>query len=102
MRLIRHSGKMQFLFWAMFFAIFFYLWIVWIGVETFILPDEKPLHFPQNVIILMFTLYGFLIISTLSGVVVSIMVGNRRYINFFGGMALLVFGTIVFTKGLFG
>ncbi len=100
--MIKRSGKMQFLFWAFFFSVMLYLWILAIGVQTFILPDEKPLEFPQNVVSLMFILYGFLIVSTLSGTVVSIMVGNKKYINLFGAMVMIVFGTIVAAKGLFG
>jgi fumarate reductase subunit C len=100
--MIRRSGKMQFLFWAFFFSVMLYLWILTIGVQTFILPDEKPLAFPQNIVSLMFILYGFLVLFTLAGTVVSIMVGNKKYINLFGAMVIVVFGTIVATKGIFG
>ena len=100
--MIRRSGKMQFLFWAFFFSVMLYLWILTIGLQTFVLPDEKPLDFPQNVVSLLFILYGFLVISTLSGTVVSIMVGNRKYINLFGAMVIVVFATIVVAKGVFG
>jgi hypothetical protein len=30
------------------------------------------------------------------------MVGNKKYINLFGAMVMIVFGTIVAAKGLFG
>ena len=100
--MVRRGGKIQFLFWAFFFSVMLYLWIITIGIQTFILPDEKPLEPPQNVISLMFILYGFLILTTLSGTVVSIMIGNRRYINLFGAMVIVVFSTIVLAKGIFG
>ena len=96
------SGKIQFLFWDFFFSVMIYLWIVTIGLQTFILPDEKPLELPQNVIILMFILYGFLTITTLAGVIVSIMINNKHYTRLFSGMIILVFATIMASKGIFG
>ena len=96
------SGKIQFLFWTFFFSVMLYLWIVAVGVQTFILPDEKSLEMPQNAIILLFTLYGLLTITTLAGMIVSIMINNKHYTRLFGGMVIVVFGTIVASKGIFG
>ena len=96
------SGKIQFLFWTFFFSVMIYLWIVAAGFQTFILPDKKPMELPQNVIILMFILYGFLTITTLSGMIVSIMINNKRYTRLFSGLIILVFATIMAGKGIFG
>jgi hypothetical protein len=79
-----------------------YLWILWIGVRTFLLGDQTRLSIPQQETALLFILYGFLILSTLSGTIVSIMIGNQRYIRRFGAMVILVFATIVAAKGIFG
>ena len=38
----------------------------------------------------------------MAGTVVSIMIGNRPYIRRFGAMVILVFATIVASKGIFG
>jgi hypothetical protein len=96
------SGKIQFLFWTFFFSTMTYLWIVAVGFQTFILPDEKPLEMPQNVIVLLFILYGFLTITTLSGLVVSVMINNRHYTKIFSGLIILIFATIMASKGIFG
>ena len=96
------SGKIQFLFWASFFSVILYLWIVATGVQTFILPDDKSLEMPQNVVILLFVLYGLLVVSTLSGLIVSTIVNNRFYTRFFGAMVMIVFATIIAAKGIFG
>ena len=93
---------MQFLFWAFFFSVLFYLWILWIGVRTFLLGEQTRLAIPQQETALLFILYGFLILTTLSGTIVSIMIGNQRYIRRFGAMVILVFATIVAAKGIFG
>jgi len=98
---IVRSGKVQFLFWSAFFSIILYLWLVTIGVITFILPDEKPLIQPQNVILLMFALYGLLIFITLAGVVVSVMIDNKFYRNFFGIVVILLFASLLVAKSLF-
>ena len=100
--MIRRSGKMQFLFWTFFFSVMLYGWILWIGVRTFVLPSEPLMELPQQEVTLLFILYGFLILTTLSGTIVSIMIGNQRYIRRFGAMVILVFATIVAAKGMFG
>ena len=100
--MLRRSGKIQFLFWAFFFSTLLYLWILWIGVKTFLLTEGPIMALPQQEVTLLFILYGFLILSTLSGVIVSIMIGNQPYIRRFGAMVILVFATIVAAKGIFG
>jgi len=100
------SGKVQFLFWSAFFSVMIYLWLVWIGVSTFVLPDEipdeMPLHIPQNLVILLFVLYGMLIVLILAGTFVATMIDNRYYRNFFGGFLILAFMTFLIAKGMFG
>jgi hypothetical protein len=96
------SGKIQFLFWTAFFSVFLYLWIITVGLQTFVLPDEKPMELPQNIVILMFILYGFLIVAVLSGTIVSTMIDNKFYRNFFGAFIVLAFGTFLLAKGMFG
>lgn len=96
------SGKIQFLFWAAFFSVMLYLWIFVLGLQTFILPDEKPMELPENAVILMFILYGLLVLSALSGLIVSTIINNKFYTRFFGAMVIIVFATIIAAKGIFG
>jgi hypothetical protein len=96
------SGKIQFLFWTAFFSVLIYLWIVAIGLQTFVLPDEKPMELPQNVVTLMFILYGFLIIAVLAGTIISTMINNKFYRNFFGAFIIIAFATLLLAKGMFG
>jgi hypothetical protein len=96
------SGKIQFLFWDFFFSVMIFLWIVAVGIQTFVLPDEKSLEMPQNVIVLLFLLYGFLTISTLMGIIVAIMINNKRYTRLFSILIMLIFATIMASKGIFG
>ena len=96
------SGKIQFLFWTAFFSVLLYIWIVTIGLQTFVLPDEKPMELPQNTVLLMFVLYGFLAVAVLAGTIISTMINNRFYTKFFGIFMMLGLATILATKGMFG
>ena len=96
------SGKIQFLFWTAFFSVLLYLWIVAVGLQTFVLPDEKPMHVPENVIILLFVLYGLLIMAVMAGTLVSVMINNSFYRKFFGMFTIVAFGTILLAKSMFG
>lgn len=96
------SGKIQFLFWTAFFAVVLYLWIVTIGLQTFVLPDEKPMELPQNTVLLMFVLYGLLAVAVLAGTIISSMINNRFYTKFFGIFMMVGLATLLATKGMFG
>jgi len=96
------SAKIQFLFWTAFFSILLYVWLITIGVQTFVLPDEKPMEFPQNTILLMFVIYGLLSVSVLAGTIISIMINNNFYRKFFGIFIMVALATLLATKGMFG
>ena len=96
------SGKIQFLFWTAFFSMMLYLWLIIIGLQTFVLPDEMPLELPQNVVTLMFILYGLFIVVVLVGTVVAAMIDNKFYRNFFGTMIIIGLFSVLAAKGMFG
>ena len=96
------SGKIQFLFWTAFFAIMLYIWIVTIGLQTFVLPDEKPIELPQDTILLMFILYGFLAVCVLAGTIISTMINNRFYMKFFSIFMMVGLATLLTTRSMFG
>ncbi len=98
----RRSPKIQFLFWAAFFSVVLYIWIVTVGLFNFVLIDEKPLNQPQNIIFLLFTLYGILMLLTLAGEVVSTMINSKYYQRFFGVMLFFIFLTLLVARSLFG
>jgi len=96
------SGKIQFLFWTSFFSVLLYLWIITIGLQTFVLPVEKPIELPEDVIGLMFILYGLLAVSLLIGTIISTMINNKFYTKFFGTMMIIGLVTLLAAKGMFG
>jgi len=96
------SGKVQFLFWTAFFAVLLYLWIVSVGLQTFVLPDEKPMHLPQDTVLLMFILYGLLAVAVVAGTIISTMINNRFYQKFFSIFVIVSLITLLATKSMFG
>lgn len=96
------SGKIQFLFWMAVASVILYLWIVAVGLQTFVLPDEKPMHFSQNVIILLFVLYGLLAVALVAGTLISTMLNSAFYQKLFGFMMFIALVTLLATKSLFG
>jgi hypothetical protein len=96
------SGKIQFLFWTAFFAVVLYLWIVTVGLQTFVLPDEKPIHLPQDTVMLMFILYGLLAVAVVAGTIISTMINNSFYQKFFSVFVIVSLGTLLATKSMFG
>jgi hypothetical protein len=99
---MNRSGKIRLLFWLFVVSLFLYLWIVWIAIATFILPETPPLEFPADRVGTMFILYGILAFTSLSGVVISIFINNRRYTQRFSALVMIIFATIMAAKGLFG
>ena len=96
------SAKVQFLFWTAFFSVLLYVWIVTVGLQTFVLPDKKPMELSENVIFLIFILYGLLAIFLLTGTIVSTMINNRYYMKFFAIMVMIGLATLLTTKSMFG
>jgi len=96
------SPKIQFLFWAAFFSTIIYLWILAIGIQNLVFEDENILNPPQNVTVLLFTLYGILMVLILAGEVVSTMINSKYYQKFFGVMLIFIFATLLFIRSIFG
>jgi len=96
------SGKIQFLFWTAFFSVILYLWIITVGLQTFVLPDEKLMSIPQDVVLLMFILYGMLGVLLVAGTIVSTMIDSQYYRKFFGIFMMLVLLTLLGAKSIFG
>jgi hypothetical protein len=96
------SGKIQLLFWTAFFSVLLYLWLVAVGFQIFVLPDEKPIVIPQNVVMLMAVLFGLWAVAVLAGTIISTMINSRYYIKFFSIFMIVGLATLVATRSMFG
>ena len=99
--MIRHSGKVQALFWLFSFSVMIFIWIIWIVVQTFILSTPQ-MELPEDRVALIFILYGVLVLFVLVGTVVSIFINNKRYTNRFGALFLIIFISFLVGKSIFG
>ncbi len=98
---MKQSGKVQMLFWLFFFSVMIFIWIVWIAAQTFIFGGPT-IELPEEQIALIFILYAILILFVLAGTVISVFINNKRYINRFGFLTLLIFVTFLAGKSIFG
>ncbi|MGB5505908.1 MAG: hypothetical protein WBM70_04380 [Sulfurovum sp.] len=96
------SGKIQLLFWTAFFSTVLYIWLVTVGLQTFVLPDEKPMEVPQNVVMLMAVLFGLWAIAVLVGTIISTMINNKFYMKFFSIFMMVGLATLLTTRSMFG
>lgn len=96
------SGKIQLLFWTAFFSVLLYIWLITVGLQTFVLPDERPTSVPQNVVLLMAILFGLWTVAVLAGTIISSMINNRYYSRFFSIFMIVGLGTLVATRSMFG
>ncbi len=99
---MRRSGKVEFLFWLSFAAIFIFLWIAMIAVELLFEKNGSSLAVSQEPIRLLFILYGILTLCTVVGTVVSIFIGNKRYANLFGALFVIMFFSVIAGKSVLG
>ena len=99
--MIRHSGKVQALFWLFSFSVMIFIWIVWIVVQTFVIATPQ-IELPADRVALIFILYGLLVLFVLAGTVISIFINNRRYTDRFGALFLVIFISFLVGKSIFG
>lgn len=66
------------------------------------LSDEKPMHLPQDAVLLMFVLYGLLALGVVASTIIAIMINNGFYRKFFGVLVMLALATLLAAKSMFG
>ncbi len=98
---MRQSGKVKVLFWLFLFSLTLFLWIVWIAMQTFLFDGPKR-DLTDEYIVLLFVLYIIMVLFVLAGTIVSIFINNRRYMNRFGIMTLVIFLSFLIGKSIFG
>ncbi len=77
------SNKKTYLFWALIVTLFIGFWLLWLGVDAYILTKDPLSHIESSKAILMAVLAFFLFVLLLSGLVLSTMIGNKRYSRYF-------------------
>jgi len=89
----KRSNKIQFLFWAAFFATLFSVWI------AFILFSSSFASFINNASIkLLFVLYFLVAFFSLAGLVLATLINNRFYERYFSFIIFLLFISLLIIR----
>jgi len=94
----KRSGKIQFLFWAAFFASLFSIWIAVVLLNFAVL--RNPLSDPViKLLIVLYFLVGFF---SLTGLVLATLINNRRYERLFAFIIFLLFLSLLAIRSFAG
>ena len=89
------------LFLLFIFDLFLVLWGLMVAVQTFFI-DADILRFPEENVRLLLFLFIIFAITSMAGLVLSIMYDKKYYIKLFPTLQIIVFVTMLFAKGIFG
>ena len=97
-----HSPKKLILFWLLIVSIILALWLLWLGVDSYLLTRDPLSHIESSKAITMAIIAVFLIVAMLTGLVISTMLGNKRYSRYFGVAIGVVFASLLAFRSIFG
>jgi len=97
-----HSPKKKLLFWFLIVAIFLSLWLLWLGVDVYILRQDPLSHIDESRAVVMATLAVILIVLLVAGLVISTMLGNKRYSRYFSIFIGVLFISLLMVRSIFG
>ena len=97
-----HSPKKLILFWLLIVSIILALWLLWLGVDSYLLTRDPLSHIESSKAITMAIIAVFLIVAMLAGLVISTMLGNKRYSRYFGVAIGVAFASLLAFRSIFG
>jgi len=97
-----HSPKKLILFWLLIISIILAIWLLWLGVDSYLLTRDPLSHIESSKAIAMAVIAVILIFSLVAGLVISTMLGNRRYSRYFGITIGVAFASLLAFRSMFG
>ena len=97
-----HSAKKLILFWLLIASIVLALWLLWLGVDSYLLTRDPLSHIESSKAIAMAIIAIILIVVMLAGLIISTMLGNKRYSRYFGIAIGLAFASLLAFRSIFG
>jgi len=91
----------QYLFILLLFDIFIVIWGLILVAQTFLINYDQ-LIFPEENIRLLLILFILFAISSLGGLIISILYGKRKYTRNFAILQVIVFIAMLSGKSIFG
>ena len=97
-----HSPKKLILFWLLIISIILAIWLLWLGVDSYLLTRDPLSHIESSKAIAMAVIAVILIFSLVAGLVISTMLGNKRYSRYFGIAIGVAFASLLAFRSMFG
>ena len=96
------SPKKLLLFWLLIVSIILALWLLWLGFDTYMLTRDPLSHIESSKAIAMAIIAVILIVTMLAGLIISTMLGNKRYSRYFGVAIGVAFASLLAFRSVFG
>jgi len=96
------SPKKKALFLFLLVSIFLGLWLLWLGIEVFLLQGNPLAHVEGQKAVIMAILAAMLFFTLLAGLILSTLLGNKRYSKYFSFYIGFLFMTLLTIKAIFG
>jgi len=96
------SPKRKVLFFIRIATIILGIWLLWMGVDAYLLTRDPLAHIQSQKAITMAVVAVLLFVLLLAGLVLSTMLENRRYSRYFSIFIGLLFAALLAVRSLFG
>jgi len=83
------------------FDLFILLWGLSVAVQTFLIAPDV-LTFPEENVRLLFILFILFVITSVAGLIISILYNKKNYIKLFSALQIAVFVAGIAGKSIFG
>ena len=94
------SPKKALLFWLLVLSLILSLWLLWLGVDSYLLAQNPLASIEQNQVILMTILAIVLMFVLLAGLVLSTLLGNKRYSRYFSIFTAFLLVVLLIVRSL--
>ena len=96
------SPKRKVLFFIRIATIILGIWLLWMGADTYLLTRNPLAHIQSQKAIAMAVVAVLLFVLLLGGLVLSTMIGNKRYSRYFSIFIGLLFVALLAVRSMFG
>jgi len=94
------SPKKVILFWLLISSIILFLWLLWLGVDSYILTRNPLASLDENRVLTMAVLSVILMFVLLSGLVLAMLLGNKRYSRYFSIFTAVLLIALLIVRSL--
>ncbi len=96
------SPKKLILFWLLIVSIILAIWLLWLGVDSYLLTRDPLSHIESSKAIAMAIIAVILVVLLLAGLIISTMLSNKRYSRYFGIAIGIAFASLLAFRSIVG